>query len=43
MEVIVVHALLTTALDHARPTIVQPSVQVEVDLVPAVIRVVPDT
>lgn len=42
MEVIVVHVLLITALDHVRPIIVQPSVQVEVDLVPAVIRVVPD-
>lgn len=42
MEDIVVHVLLITALDHVRPIIVQPSVQVEVDPVQVEIRVIPD-
>lgn len=42
MEDIVVHVLLITALDHVRPIIVQPSVQVEVDLVPAVTHAILD-
>ena len=42
MEDIVVHVLLITALDHVRPIIVQPNVQVEADPVQVEIRVIPD-
>ena len=43
MEVIVVHALLITALDHVRAIIAQLNVQAEADPVQVEIRVVPDT